>query len=260
MSFTNAQGHNFLSKDDYGSSVHIVSFYQQNIARVLVDYQKKVFDKFEVPLNQVLTEIHDHGAAIDDYMSAKPGWQFLILFDIDCIPLHASFLAQIFNYIAQGDTLFGVAQQAQHYPHRHVYAGPACMGLSRQLYESLGCPSFTATSRGDVGEELTYLAEENGYQVKLLWPTSVYEPKWPLGSDRVFGIGTTYDNVVFHSFQARNNLKSVMLFIRTCRRVLGQSRPYCVRTLGYAAWFVLNNTGVRLVRSLGRKIKLLAAR
>lgn len=202
-------------------NIKVVTFYQNNIPKKVVHYQKKVLVKFNVPLEQVLVNV-PHSHAIDNYIKSTP-FDYLILLDIDAIPLKAAFVEEIVKII-NSDTLFGIAQQSNHIePQNHPYAGPACLGLSKELYSALGRPSFRETSRSDCAEELTWLAEEKGFKVHLLWPSHVVKAKWPLGDNYVFGVGTTYDDLIFHTFEmGKYPIRNSRLFIQQCKSVLGE--------------------------------------
>ncbi|MET0606358.1 MAG: hypothetical protein ABWZ80_07865, partial [Beijerinckiaceae bacterium] len=49
----------------------------------------------------------------------------------------------------------------------------------------------------------TYVAEERGVPVDLMWPTSCDVPMWRLDDRHRFGHGTTYDDGFWHAFQVR---------------------------------------------------------
>lgn len=201
--------------------VKCVSFYNpSNTPKIVPDYQKKVCNKFSVPFEQVIVDVN-HPQAIDDYLD-KVTFDYLILLDIDAVPLKKSFLEDIVSRIKTGNTLFGIAQSSNHIePVNHVYAGPSCLGLSRKLYESLGRPSFKETSRGDVAEELTWLVEENGFKLDLIWPSHVIKPEWTLGDSHIFGFGTTYADLVFHAYEiVKKPRRGVPIFIQQCEKIL----------------------------------------
>jgi hypothetical protein len=200
----------------------IASFYQSNIPKIVPKYQNLVFQKFGLRLEQIISaEKHSH--SIDSYVS-KTDFNYIIIFDIDAIPVTPKCVDEIINKIVDGKTLFGVAQQSNHLePRNHPYAGPACLGLSRNLYEALGRPSFRETHRSDCGEELTWIAEEKGFRVHLEWPTHVIQPKWALGNNAIFGIGTTYGDMIFHTFEmGLHPWKHSRIFAKKCKQVLGE--------------------------------------
>jgi hypothetical protein len=104
-------------------------------------------------------------------------------------------------------------------------------------YDKCGKPSFLPNYRGDVSEELTWKAEENGIGVYILMPTRFdappirmdWEPKdappyWDLGKDKPkYGIGTTFGNEngdmfwhMFQSFYPGQNER----FLKKCEEIL----------------------------------------
>lgn len=102
-----------------------------------------------------------HPQAIDRDVS-QHDFDFLVLFDIDSIPLKQSFLHAVIENIKDEKTLFGIAQNSCLNSTNHVYTGPGYVGLSKELYNAIGRPSFRETPRSDCVEELTWLAEEKG--------------------------------------------------------------------------------------------------
>jgi hypothetical protein len=51
-----------------------------------------------------------------------------------------------------------------------------------------------------------------------MYPTSVEEKKWILTENEKFGIGTNYENRIYHAFESRfNNTNN---FINKCKEIL----------------------------------------
>ena len=95
-------------------------------------------------------------------------------------------------------------QTANHLDSNFIYAGPACFGITKNVYNKLGRVSFDGTYRSDIAQEFTYLAYENNISVKFLELTSSKNNKWKLGVDRFFGNGCFYtfkDSKIYHQFQ-----------------------------------------------------------
>ena len=67
----------------------------------------------------------------------------------------------------------------------------------------MGRPSFDQTHRSDCAAELTYFAIDKGFEVKLMYPSSVEVPMWDLEDGVKFGYGTTYENNIYHSFESQ---------------------------------------------------------
>jgi hypothetical protein len=144
----------------------------------------------------------------------EQGYDDILILDTDCIPLGRAALRYMFHQIEKG-ILIGTAQRSMHIENnKHVYVGSPCMGISKELFEKLGKPSFKYTSRGDTSEELSYIAEEKGLPIELLMP-SKYEkdpwggPAWELDTpDKKYGIGTTFvdkegTEIIYHLFEGR---------------------------------------------------------
>ncbi|MBY0432321.1 MAG: hypothetical protein K2Q10_14080 [Rhodospirillales bacterium] len=151
---------------------------------------------------QILTN-RRHAEAVDIFLKTSP-YDAMVLLDIDCVPLTDEAIPFMLAKAGEG-AVVGAAQRANHIDNGgHIYAGPFCMAVHRRTWVELGSPSFVETPRGDVGEELTWTAEEKGVPVSLLWPSAVETPRWPLRGDRVFGTGTTYDSLFWHAFEIRS--------------------------------------------------------
>ena len=107
-------------------------------------------------------------------------------------------------------------------PFNHLYAGPACLAFSTELYKSLGSPSLLQNSnKSDVGEELTWVCEEKNINVKFFRVSSTEIPRWKLPSGKDFGIGTTYSynniDVLYHQFEIRKGSDN---FVAKCKSIL----------------------------------------
>lgn len=197
----------------------IVSFHQGNLNPNLLTAQKAVFDKFGLPLEQIKTSF-SHPAAIDHFLD-KEAWDVMVLFDADCIPLNGDVIQDAIEGCIDHDRIIAAAQKASHIPNSQIYASPCFMVLTKKVYEMLGRPSFHATDRGDVAEELSYAAREKGIYLDLIMPDHVETPLWPLTPEIKFGYGTNYGNKVYHAFESNANHRSTGKFIEKCREILG---------------------------------------
>jgi hypothetical protein len=206
----------------------VISIYMSNISHEVVDAQRHCVAKylpdgwnfvqyFHTPAK---IEMRHHATAIASYIeqALNPN---IILLDIDCIPLSSVGL-HLLNYASDDGYLSGCVQRASHLQNNnHLYVGPFCMAFSKDQYATLGSPSFDETQRGDCGEELTYRWEERKQPIKYLWPSSVQYPMWTLSSGKVFGYGTTYQNLFYHAFCSREQ-HTRDLFLNKCTEVLNQ--------------------------------------
>ncbi len=198
----------------------ILTFYNEAIDQRIVKAQKKVFDYFKLPLQQIKPEVWmNHSGSIDYFIKNYKGdWNYIVLFDIDCIPLNADVVPDSIKWATNNTGLYSVAQNANHIPNSPDYASPAFLVFSKKTYDLLGQPSFVATNRSDCAGELTYKARELGVEIKLMYPTKVDVPKWKLHNGQMFGIGTNYENKIYHYFEARKN--RVEGFVNTCEKII----------------------------------------
>ena len=201
----------------------IITFYNAKINQSVVTNQKKVFEHFNIELNQIdCGQWIGHGKVIDKYLrECNQDWEYLILFDIDSIPLNEKIIPETIDWIKNNHGLFSVAQKASHIKDSIVYAGPCFLGFSRETYELMGRPSFDQTHRSDCAAELTYFAIDKGFEVKLMYPSSVEVPMWDLEDGVKFGYGTTYENNIYHSFESR--FHNIDMFINKCDKVLNNN-------------------------------------
>jgi hypothetical protein len=196
----------------------IISFYNEHIPAKVIEYQKKVFEHLGQPIKQINPEIWEgHGLTIDTYLK-NTVWDYVIIFDIDCIPLNKIIIPFTINWITSNTGLFSVAQKASHIPNSIIYASPAFIAFSKQTFEILGSPTFTCTPRSDTGGELTHLALEKGLQVRLMMPVEVQKKLWHLTETEMFGLGTNYENQIYHQFYSRKNMSDS--FYTKCNEVM----------------------------------------
>lgn len=197
----------------------VVTVYQDNIPREVISAQAEVICRFLPdgcefePLR-----VSHHALGLNDYFGERRHDAYVI-FDIDCIPLTEWVIPWLLEQALAG-IVVGPAQRANHLDNgAHVFAGPGALAFGRQTFERLGCPSFGATERGDVAEEITYACERLDVPICLLWPTDVITPKWALRHGLRLGNGTTFGGAVFHAFEISKG-DTVDLFLTKCREVL----------------------------------------
>lgn len=203
----------------------VYSCHMDNIPEEVLDLQKECINKF-LPKDWDFQQIKykdSHGHAMQRCTNENPN-EVTIFLDIDCIPLSHEAFRFLYDdrWTCVNGALVGCAQRANHINNnKHIYAGPFCMSFLNETYKALGSPTFLETTRGDVGEELTYRWQENHKSVYLLWPSDVRVPKWNLFDNFVqFGLGTTYEGLFYHAFCARGD-EGQALFTDKCRNVLG---------------------------------------
>lgn len=195
----------------------IISFHNGNLNPDLLKHQKMVFNEFGIPLEQIETKL-SHPEAIDHFLNNEE-WDIVVLFDADCIPLNNTIVDYAVKASLEG-RVFGASQKASHIPNSQIYASPCFMAFSKETFELLGKPSFKATSRGDVAEEITYACRDKDVTFQLIYPSHVDKPMWELVNGVKFGYGTTYANVVYHAFESNANHGSTHRFIEKCKETL----------------------------------------
>lgn len=159
----------------------------------------------------------------------------ILLLDIDCIPLSKYALEYTFKR-AEAGVLVGNVQRSNHLDNnKHVYPAPSCIALTKQIYERLGKPSFNVTNRGDIGEELAYIAEQKGIEIEMFMPGKHEDvPYWNTGERKLwdladgqpqFGIGTTFvdkngNEMFYHLFQSRLKVFNDLFFLKCASIIL----------------------------------------
>jgi hypothetical protein len=195
----------------------IITVYNDVIPHEVVENQRKVFEKFGEKIIQIKPKVWEgHAHTVDSHLR-NSNWEYAIVFDIDCIPLNKDVIKEARDWALKNMGLYSVAQNPNHIPGAPDYASPAFIAFSKKTYEELGRPSFQGTKIWDVGGELTYRAREKNMPVVLMYPSHVEIPKWKFKDGKMFGIGTTYANKIYHHFEGRRVTKS---FLDKCKQIL----------------------------------------
>ena len=140
-----------------------------------------------------------------DYCLNNFNSDIFIFFELDCVPLDDKIIENIVHELTNEECIIGIEQSANHLSPNFIYAGPACFGITKEVYDKLGKPSFDGTNRSDVAQECTYLAYEKNIKVKFIELIYSKNNKWQLGNDRFFGNGCFYkinDSKIYHQFQS----------------------------------------------------------
>jgi hypothetical protein len=153
-------------------------------------------------------------------------------FDIDCVPLNREKIFECVKFASKNDSFIGIAQVSNHIPPaNHIYVAPAFFIISKKCWHNLD-RSFKAYRidtlneliikygrGGDVAEGLSYQADLLKVPYRVLLPTHVYKPKWKLSCIAQYGIGTIFDNVVYHLYESRFD-ENVDLFEKHCQNII----------------------------------------
>ncbi len=195
----------------------MVSFCNTNIPLPVVNYQKKVFQLFNLPLVQVIENI-PHALFMERILRESKA-DYIIFFDIDAIPLRKESVYILLEELQSGYSLAGAVQTANQFDSgRNSYIGPFFMGIHKSVYSTLGFPLLSESDENDVAGVLTKLALLKNLRIKYWVPTEVELPEWNLYRLGRFGLGTTYNGLVYHAFQIRDG--NHFRFIKKCKKVL----------------------------------------
>lgn len=209
-------------------NVGIYSFCTDNLVPYKT-FQKMVFDKLNIPIYQLpkyISEYNDpkHQAGTFKPIIESTDHDFYIFFDIDCIPLNVYFYEKIVNKIKDGNTLAGAIQTANHLPNPiNSYVSQAFMGISREVFYKIGCPNGISDFNHDEFQSYTELCIKNEINIEYWMPTKVEIPMWKLYKNSIhigeFGIGTTYENMIYHNFASRDG-SYFDYFVDKCKEVI----------------------------------------
>ncbi len=201
----------------------VISVYMDNVDQQVVEYQRRCVTR-HLPEDWAFVQQYcntSHATALERSIANSQS-DLVVLLDIDCIPLRAESFTYLHKRATDG-TLVGAAQRATHIANNsHIYVGPFCMAFSRAVYAELGSPSFAETERGDIGEELTYRWEQLRRSIALMWPSHVERNRWLLAEKRLFGFGTTYEDLFYHAFCIRDGV-TTRTFLAKCKQMLGEA-------------------------------------
>lgn len=202
----------------------IYTYYSTAVPINIAFYQRQVFKMLGYKIIQKYDNTNHHGNFLNETMKTTDA-EYIIFFDIDCIPLNNKALELVLKDIKDKKTLSGAAHTANHINEgKNMYVGPFFMGLSKELYTNLGAPNLSHGEDFDTAMLLTSSAEkQESVKIKYWYPTSCEFEKWQLYQHGKYGIGTIYENLVYHGFEIRLK-KSNILFINKCKQVIKENR------------------------------------
>jgi hypothetical protein len=199
----------------------IFTVYDNKINLNVVGLQKRVFDIYGVEINQVrIDNWVSHGKSVDDILSGltDPN-EVVVLFDIDSIPLNPDIVPKSIKWCEENVGIISVAQRAVRLKNPIIHGGPSFMVFSIDTFNKLGRPSFETNQRSDCGAEMTYEARKRGVEVRLMYPTTVEREDYILDGNVKFGMGTNYENNIYHAFESRFDNKN-HYFIDKCEDII----------------------------------------
>ncbi|RPE05974.1 hypothetical protein EGT74_26860 [Chitinophaga lutea] len=211
----------FRKKHREQSLFKIFSFYNQHVNPDVPVFQKAVFEKFGFSINHVFDKRFSHGDFLNHMCRNVTDTDYLICFDIDCIPTTPQWMQLLLNDLLEPRTIVGAAQTANHLRDaKNLYVSPFFFAISTAYLKELNYPDMNMTADMDAGQNLTERILAGNGQVKYWWPTHIEEEKWYLHhpEHNKFGLGTTYNDAIYHAFYSRDNISA--RFIEKCRAVL----------------------------------------
>jgi hypothetical protein len=199
----------------------IFTVYNDKINQNIVDLQKKIFEIYGESINQIkIDNWVSHGKSIDDILEKMVNPEdVVVIFDIDSIPLNSDIISKSVKWCQENVGFISVAQRAVKLKNPIIHGGPAFMVFSIDTFNKLGRPSFETNLRSDCGAEMTYEARERGIEVRLMYPTSVEREDFILDGNIKFGMGTNYENNIYHAFESRFDKRS-HYFINKCETII----------------------------------------
>lgn len=204
----------------------ILSVYMDN-TQLLATAQKRVFDALGYPVEQIKTYL-PHGIAIDEYLiNHRNEFDYLLLIDIDAIPLNKDSIPTMLANISSDDRIIGPLAHSNHINHDHPFAGAFGLCMPMKIWDEMGRPSMRNCHRSDTSEDITWAAEEDGFGIGLMWAGEVELPKWTMGkTGQKTGHGTTFLSssgipIMYHAFECRFGAKR---FIDKCNEVIKNHR------------------------------------
>jgi hypothetical protein len=223
----------------------IVSFNEEQNPREFVTYQKRVFDFFNVPLEQVTYNDHrdgGHSGAVQAYLAKHTDWDYFTLFDLDCIPTSHNCIPKALELISDGNTLYGNAQASNVFPDINPYPSPpfiapSFFNMSREVWNKTPYKTFSFTRypnpdghvvEADIAEAFSRECEKVGVKLIYAYPTHCYtDHTWKYGGHFgypkfEYGNATEFESETYHNFQIRIQDKSE-LFIPYCKKILNEA-------------------------------------
>ena len=206
--------------------VEFNSLHWDNVDKDMLTAHQGVMSHFDIPVNYHSTNTN-HGSWMQQVIG-RSNSDVIVIIEPDCIILDKEKVLNYIKYAYHNETFVGIAQVSNHIPPKsHIYAAPAFYAISKKAYDKLGQPSFTETRRSDTAEEISYMAEEWDIKYRALMPTyfekESSEGLWPLSNLGYYGIGTVFDNAVYHLYQSRM-AENIELFVKTfCRHLITAS-------------------------------------
>jgi hypothetical protein len=207
--------------------MEIHTLYWKNTDPIFVDYHKSIMRKFSVKVNYTCQNL-DHGLWMDKIVNNSNS-EVIGFIDIDCIITNSDIIKKCEEFVLKKKTIIGIAQTANHiFPATHIHIGAGFFFINKYTWEKIGKPSFDKfrlslfnlfKKRYDYAEGVCYKFEEKRYICKAFYPSYYQIKKWPLHNYGNYGIGTYYNEGIYHLYESRYN-KNKILFQNKCEQIL----------------------------------------
>jgi hypothetical protein len=199
--------------------IHTLSW--ENSNPKILEMHKKVMSHFNIPVFYTVKNIH-HGEWMNSVLTTSTA-DIIFFLDADCVPLKREFILEAIGYCQRG-YLVGNAQVTNCIKAKHdLFCAPSFIGITKQMYESLGKPNAMNNERSDVAQEITRAAVDREKRIKMYFPTSFQGVPsggiWRLSSYGYYGVGTIYEDKMYHLYQSRHQ-KNIDMFVQTCNHIL----------------------------------------
>lgn len=187
--------------------VGIYSFCTTDLNPEIPYYQNKVFEKFNLKITQYIENpsfdsYYQHGHCINKIIN-QSNEDYVIIFDIDCIPLKFDFYDRICNEISDNNTLSGARGSSGNGMRDYIH--PGFFGFSKKLYYDCRNPSlnyFTGKYSGDTSQIFTDECLKLNKNIVYWEITNSLDDVFYIPSKNIyFGHGTVYENLIYHQFQ-----------------------------------------------------------
>ena len=216
-------------------NVGIYSFAQNDLNKEILYYQKEVFRKFNLNINQVIIDKspgklkyqNKHGDALNKIIHNATD-DYIVIFDVDCIPLNKLFYNTLLSQIKDGNTLSGSIGCALHIDPTIAYIHPCFFGFKKSLYYDCGAPDLKADNHPwpgttDTAQEFTNCCRKAGKKLKFWNVTDSSDTIWESASLNLkFGHGTIFEDSIYHQYEIRKSTQQEP-FIQKCKEVLNDS-------------------------------------
>jgi len=142
-----------------GCGLRIVSPYFDFTPPVLVEKQREVFERFDLPLEQCRTRASE-GSFLDEVV--RSDFSLLLYFSPYCVPLFGDFI-RVVCCLDPFERLVGLRS-----PGFGEWVVGGFFALSRDVYERAGRPSFLPYGGGVLGQRLIRGCRVNRIDVRFL--------------------------------------------------------------------------------------------